>query len=162
MRPFRKNIEIKKLLLLELKGTVSQDFLLLVFFTKPSSPKPLIKALRYICKSMCTTGVNNTSGKLWEHYQTAGTLKWAWRKKLVISWPCYSKVLKPKFKNFLIKDFFDFATGVNDNFRKNSNRSQWDTLGLGETDSWKNLKSKMSWQCPFNLRVWAQRAFIFT
>jgi hypothetical protein len=47
-----------------------------------------------------------------------------------------------------------FATGVVDtggapwlanisaNFRKNSKRSKWNTLGLGETDSWKKPEAK--------------------
>jgi hypothetical protein len=29
----------------------------------------------------------------------------------------------------------------------------WDTQGLGETDSWKNLKWKISWSCPFKLAL---------
>ncbi len=26
-------------------------------------------------------------------------------------------------------------------------------MGLGEDDSWKNLKQKISWHCPFNLTL---------
>jgi hypothetical protein len=29
------------------------------------------------------TGVNDTSGKYWEQYQTAETLKWTWRRKII-------------------------------------------------------------------------------
>jgi|688.fasta_scaffold212976_1 hypothetical protein len=55
------------------------------FFHESSSPKPLITVLGSfqiflkifgdICKSMCTTAINNTGGKYWEHSQTADTLK---------------------------------------------------------------------------------------
>ncbi len=54
------------------KGTVSQDFLLLVFF-ESISPQPKSIPLRPfrifskirgdICKSRCTTGINDASGK---------------------------------------------------------------------------------------------------
>ena len=56
-----------------LKGTVSRDFLLQVFFHESPSPKPLIitlgtfrifsKIIGDIRKSRCTTGVNDTGGK---------------------------------------------------------------------------------------------------
>ncbi len=54
------------------KGTVSQEFLLQVSFKKLSSPEPLItlgsfqifpKIHGNICKSRCTIGINDTSGK---------------------------------------------------------------------------------------------------
>jgi hypothetical protein len=57
-----------------LKGTVSRDFLLLVFFHESVSPQPqsiplgpfkfFPKILGDIRKSRCTTGINDTGGKL--------------------------------------------------------------------------------------------------
>ncbi len=38
---------------------------------------------------------------------------------------------------------------ISANFRKNSKQSQCDTQGPGDTDLWKNLKSKISCQTPF-------------
>ncbi len=65
--------------------------------------------------------------------------------------------------NFSDWKFFPCATSVNDigsapwavnffeNFlKKNQNSSNGILRGLGETDSWKNLKSKILWHCPFN------------
>jgi hypothetical protein len=56
-----------------LKGTVSQDFLLQVFFHESYSSKPLkitlelfqifVENSQDICKSRCPTGINNTGGK---------------------------------------------------------------------------------------------------
>jgi hypothetical protein len=50
------------------KGTVSRDFLLLVFFMNQFPPSPRVshfsKIRGDIRKSRCTTGVNDTGGKL--------------------------------------------------------------------------------------------------
>jgi hypothetical protein len=55
------------------------------FFHESSSPRPLkitlgsFRIFSKICgdirKSRCTTGINDTGGKQWEHYQTADNLK---------------------------------------------------------------------------------------
>ncbi len=67
--------------------------------------------------------------------------------------------------NFSDWRFFPFATCVNDtggapraanisaNFGKIQNGPNKILRGLGETDSWKNLKSKILWHCPFNVVV---------
>ena len=68
----------------------------------------------------------------------------------------YPKVSQQNFLNFSDWRFFSFATGVNDtggqpwsanisaNFRKNSKRSKWDTLGLGGNWLMKKTRSKKS------------------
>ncbi len=43
------------------------------------------------------------------------------------------------------------AVNISANFWQNSKQSLWDTQGLGGTDSWKILKLKISWHCPFKL-----------
>ncbi len=60
--------------------------------------------------------------------------------------------------------FFPFATGLNDTssaswaakisakFLKIRNVPNGLLRALGETDSWKNLKSTISWQCPFKFQ----------
>ncbi len=93
------------------------------------------------------TSVNDASGKLplvsttpvannGKNYQTADNLKWTWKKNYLYANPTTQRCPKENIKNFLIKDFFLFATGVNDtdtggkpwavnisaNFRKNSKR----------------------------------------
>ncbi len=47
------------------KGTVSRDFLLLVFFMNQFPPSPRVFHLDRgdICESRCTTGINDTGGK---------------------------------------------------------------------------------------------------
>ncbi len=62
--------------------------------------------------------------------------------------------------NFIFEDFFSFVTGVNDtsgapwaanisvNFQKTF---EMEYRGLGETDSWKKQKWKISWHCPFKI-----------
>ncbi len=44
-----------------------------------------------------------------------------------------------------------WTANISANFRKNLKRPCWNTQGLGETHSWKNLKSKISWHCPSKL-----------
>jgi hypothetical protein len=56
------------------------------------------------------------------------------------------------FKTFMIEDFFHLppmsTTMV---VHLDMRNGPIVTLrGLGETDSWKNLKSKIAWHCPFN------------
>jgi hypothetical protein len=75
-----------------------------------------------------------------------------------------------KLKIFWLRIFW-FAPGVNTtsdapsaanisvNFRKNFNGSKWDTLVLGKTDSWKNLKSKILCHCPFKEHLLLLRNF---
>jgi hypothetical protein len=54
-----------------IKGTVSQDFLLLVIFMNQFSPQHQSFSFRQfqifsnICESRCTTGINDTGGKPW-------------------------------------------------------------------------------------------------
>ncbi len=68
-------------------------------------------------------------------YQTADILKWTWMKKFIYMLILLNKgVPKKIIKTFMIKDFFSFASGVNDtsdapwaanisaNFQKNSKR----------------------------------------
>jgi hypothetical protein len=74
---------------------------------------------------------------------------------------CPNKVIK----TFLIKDFFTFSIGVNDtggapfaanisaNFRKKFEIALWDTRCLEELIHEKTLKTKISWHCPFNVRM---------
>jgi hypothetical protein len=70
---------------------------------------------------------------------------------------------------------FSFATGVNNtggapsaanisaNFRKNSNGPNGILRGLGETGSWKNQKSKISWHYPFKVIIfmWSSEQYKF-
>ncbi len=78
---------------------------------------------------------------------------------------CPNKIIKI----FLIEDFLSFATGVNDtggqpwaantsaNFRKNSKRSYWNTVGLGGNWLMKKTRSKKSRDTvPLNetLKLW--------
>ncbi len=62
-----------------IKGTVSQDFLLLVFFHESVSPQPRsipLGSFRFfskirgdVRKSRCTTGINNTGGKFCHQFR---------------------------------------------------------------------------------------------
>ncbi len=66
-------------------------------------------------------------------------------------------------KTFLAEDFFLFSPVLTTPvvhlelrispriFEKIWNRPNWILRGLGETDSWKNQKSKISWHCPFKV-----------
>ncbi len=105
-----------------IKGTVSRDFLLQVFFHESSSPKPLkisLGSLKFfleiredICKSMFTTSINDTGGKFSHWYRRCQSHRW----QIMGTNRLYLRVhLKNKIiKTFLIEDFFPFATGVND------------------------------------------------
>ncbi len=77
----------------------------------------------------------------------------------------YPKVSKQSIQTFLIEDCFPFATGVIDTcgaptlsceylrkfLKKIWNGHNWILRGMGETDWWKKLKSKISWLCPLTL-----------
>jgi hypothetical protein len=101
-------IESKSLALLK-KGTVSRDFLLLVFFHESVSPKPLSiplgpfrifpKIRGYIRSSRLTTGINDTGGKFATSINDTGG----------------------KFAAGINDTVGKFATGVNDTGGK-----QWD------------------------------------
>jgi hypothetical protein len=64
-----------------LKGTVSGDFLLQIFFHESSSPKlskqgaPPVSTTPTADFATSSAGVVDTGGKQWEQYQTANNLK---------------------------------------------------------------------------------------
>ncbi len=99
-----------------------------------------------------------TGDKQWEQYQTAETLKWTWRKKFIYELTLLPKGVKKKYLKLFWWKIFPFATGVLHLelvispriFERIRNGCNGILRGLGEADSWKNLKSKISWHCPFH------------
>ncbi len=88
-----------------------------------------------MCKSRYTTGINYTGvvdtsdnntgskfaasvndpgGKQWEQYQTADTLKWIWRKKIISMLTVLPKDARKMKKKQSDWRFFWFTTSVND------------------------------------------------
>jgi len=124
------------------KGTVSRDFLLLVFsvfswISFPPAPEYPIRAVS-------------------SFFKIRGDI----RKS---RWP--NKIMK----TFMIEDFFPFTTGVSDTggavwavnistyFQKNLKTALWNTQGLGGIWSMKkNLKSKILW----HLCLWSAASFL--
>ena len=119
------------LLQLTVKGTVSRDFLLLVFFINQFPPSPRVFHLdrfEFFRKfaeifadqgwpPVSTTPVANfatsftsvvdTGGKQWEQYQAADTSKWTWRQKFIYMLSLLSKGVPTKLlKFFWLKIFF--------------------------------------------------------
>ncbi len=98
------------------------------------------------------------------NYQTADILKWTWKKYLYAN-STSQRCPKENIKIFLIIDFFHLPpvslTPVANLelrispwiFEKIRNGLNGLIRGLGETDSWKNQKQKISWHCPcpFNI-----------
>ncbi len=99
----------------------------------------------------------------WHQWQIMGTtsgcwdLQWTWRQK----WICKLTILPKGVYTFMIEDFFHLPLvsttpvghlelGISPQIcEKIWNCPNGILRGLGETDSWKNHKSKISWHCPF-------------
>ncbi len=117
-----------------------------------------------------TAGVVDTSGKLWEQHQTADPLKWTCWKKFIYMLTVPHKGVKNS-NNFSQWAFFHFLplskttvvhrpreVNISESFLKKKFKRPWwsdDILrGLRETETWKNLKSKISWIYPFKFTVY--------
>ncbi len=116
------------------------------FFRESSSPKPfnnsigsfqiLSKIRGDICKSRCTTGINDNGGKFATNtasvVDTADTLKWTWRKNVSLCWLYYSKVWT---------NFFLFIFWLKIFLICHPQRHWWCTLSCEYLRKfWKNLK----------------------
>ncbi len=120
----------------EFKGTVSRDFLLLVFswisFPQPQSiplkPFRFFSKIRWdIRNSRCTTGINDTGVKVvkqWERLSNCWQLKMKSKKNYLYTYSTTQRCPKEIIKNFLIEDIFHlpWAANISANFRKNSKR----------------------------------------
>jgi hypothetical protein len=110
-----------------------------------------------------TTVANN-----WNNIRlSAYTLKWTWRQKIIYLLTLLPKGVQIKqlkllylpthlelrisqqiFENLCIYIYLKIVNGPNGVL--------W---GLGKTGSWKNLKSKISWLCPFKRSIFIKRYF---
>ncbi len=156
-----------------LKGTVSRDVLLQVFFHESPSPKPLkiiLGSFKFFLKF--ATGIDDTGGKFchqfrlcsWHRWQIIGTISGCRNLKVNLKAKIYIYVSSTTqrgpnkiIKIFLIEDFFH-------------QRHRWQTLSCeylrefskkfemvlmeysgagGKLIHEKNQKQKISWYCPF-------------
>ncbi len=98
---------------------------------------------------------------VWEQYQTADMLKWTWRKKFIYMLILLHKDVPKNNQNFSGGRFFHLPLASTTPvvhlelrispriFKKKLRRPQWYTQELWGKWFIKNLKSKISWHCPF-------------
>jgi hypothetical protein len=109
------------------------------------------------------TVVNDTSGKQWEQLSDYWQFKMNLKQKkftYMLLYLYYPKVsIRNNNTNFPGWRFFPFATGVNDTGGapwavKNLKRPKRYNQGLGgKSIHVENLKSKISWHCPFKAEL---------
>jgi hypothetical protein len=122
-----------------------------------------------IRRSRLTTGINDTGGKQWEQYQAADTLKWTWRQKIIYMLSLLSKGVPTKlFKFFWLKIFFichrcqrhRWSTLSCEYLREFSKKFETVLIGHsgvgGKLIHTKNQQQKISWHCPFKIRITAR------
>ncbi len=90
----------------------------------------------------------------WHRWQIMGTISGCWHLKVNLKAKIYLYVSSTTqrwpnkiIKIFLIEDFFHlppWAANISANFRKNSKRSYWNTLGLGGNWFLKRTRNKKS------------------
>jgi hypothetical protein len=118
-----------------MKGQCHGIFLHQVFLSWIIFPKPLKRVIRIFLK---------TRRDCLHHKMILKKIKIIYRLILL------PKGVQTKYlKLFRLKNFSSaalWAVNISEKFRKNSKRPQWDFQGLNE----KNLRSKISWHCPFN------------
>ncbi len=116
------------------------------------------------------TGVVDNGGKYREQYQAADTLKWTWRQKFIYMLTLLPKGAQAKLLKFFCLKIFSichrcrwhrWCTLSREYLREFSKKIWNGRNGLlrcfGETDSWKNQKSKISWHCSFKYYILAAR-----
>jgi hypothetical protein len=130
------------------KGTVSRDFLLLVFFINQFPPSPTV--------SSRTVSNFFENSRRYSHLKVDHRCRWhRWQMKKIFNQKIfYNFVWIVELTYIYIFAFVDtggqpWAGNISANFRKNSKRPCY-TQGLG--GNWfmkKNQKQKISWHCPF-------------
>ncbi len=128
--------------------------------------------------SRFATSINDTGGNFchqfrlccWHRWQIMGTISGCRHLKVNLKAKFYIYVNSSTqrcpnkiIKNFLIEDFFYLSQRhrlctLNYEYLREFCEKIWNGLNgilraLGETDSWKKQKLKISWHCPFKVRI---------